>query len=81
MDVTSSVNKPEIYSKLLVKENIKHVALNAKNHEREADIIANAGKQGSVIITTSLVLRFLRSCVSLCRADNSDLPFAPDHEL
>src|SRR5210317_1411919 len=51
---TSSVNKSEIYSKLLVKENIKHVVLNAKNHEREADIIANAGKEGSVIITTSI---------------------------
>ncbi len=51
---TSSVNKSEIYSKLLTKENIKHVVLNAKNHENEAEIIANAGKQGSVIITTSI---------------------------
>ena len=51
---TSSVNKSEIYSKLLKKENIKHVVLNAKNHENEAEIIANAGKKGSVIITTSI---------------------------
>ena len=51
---TSSVNKSEIYSKLLNKEKIKHVILNAKNHENEANIIANAGKQGSVIITTSI---------------------------
>ena len=51
---TSSVNKSEIYSKLLKKENIKHVILNAKNHENEAEIIANAGKKGSVIITTSI---------------------------
>ncbi len=51
---TSSVNKSEIYSKLLKKENIKHVVLNAKNHENEADIIANAGKENSVIITTSI---------------------------
>jgi preprotein translocase subunit SecA len=51
---TSSVNKSEIYSKLLDKENIKHVVLNAKNHENEAEIIANAGKEGSVIITTSI---------------------------
>ena len=36
------------------KEKIKHVVLNAKNHENEADIIANAGKKGSVIITTSI---------------------------
>jgi len=51
---TSSVNKSEIYSQLLKKENIKHVVLNAKNHENEAEIIANAGKEGSVIITTSI---------------------------
>ena len=51
---TSSINKSEIYSKLLDKENIKHVILNAKNHENEAEIIANAGKEGSVIITTSI---------------------------
>jgi len=51
---TSSVNKSETYSKLLDKENIKHVVLNAKNHENEAEIIANAGKENSVIITTSI---------------------------
>jgi|TARA_Y100000389_G_scaffold157696_1_gene158904 preprotein translocase subunit SecA len=51
---TSSINKSEIYSKLLDKENIKHVVLNAKNHENEAEIIANAGKKVSVIITTSI---------------------------
>ena len=51
---TSSINKSEIYSKLLDKEKIEHVVLNAKNHENEAEIIANAGKEGSVIITTSI---------------------------
>ena len=51
---TSSINKSEIYSKLLNKENIKHVVLNAKNHENEAEIIASAGKNGSIIITTSI---------------------------
>jgi len=51
---TSSVNKSEIYSKLLKSEKINHVVLNAKNHENEAEIIANAGKEGSVIITTSI---------------------------
>ena len=51
---TSSINKSEIYSQLLKKENINHVVLNAKNHENEAEIIANAGKKGSVIITTSI---------------------------
>ena len=51
---TSSVNKSEIYSNLLKTENIKHQVLNAKNHENEAEIIANAGKENSVIITTSI---------------------------
>ncbi len=51
---TSSVNKSETYSKLLKRENIKHVVLNAKNHENEAEIIANAGKKHSIIITTSI---------------------------
>ena len=51
---TSSINKSEVYSKLLDKENIKHAVLNAKNHENEAEIIANAGRQNSVIITTSI---------------------------
>ncbi len=51
---TSSINKSEIYSELLNKQNIKHVILNAKNHENEAEIIANAGKEKSVIITTSI---------------------------
>ena len=51
---TSSVNKSEIYSKLLDKVKVKHVVLNAKNHENEAEIIANAGKSNSVIITTSI---------------------------
>ena len=51
---TSSVSKSEIYSKLLEKEKIKHIVLNAKNHENEAEIIANAGKAKSVIITTSI---------------------------
>ena len=51
---TSSVNKSEVYSKLLNELKIKHTVLNAKNHENEAEIIANAGKIDSVIITTSI---------------------------
>ena len=51
---TSSINKSEIYSKLLKGEKIDHVVLNAKNHANEAEIIANAGKEKSVIITTSI---------------------------
>jgi preprotein translocase subunit SecA len=51
---TASINKSEHYSELLNKKGIKHIVLNAKNHEKEAEIIANAGKINSVIITTSI---------------------------
>ncbi len=51
---TSSINKSEVYSNLLNQKSIKHVVLNAKNHENEAEIIANAGKENSLIITTSI---------------------------
>ena len=51
---TSSINKSEHYSELLDKRNIDHIVLNAKNHEKEADIIANAGSRNSIIITTSI---------------------------
>ena len=51
---TSSVDKSEIYSALFKKNKITHTVLNAKNHEKEAEIIANAGKLNSVIITTSI---------------------------
>mgnify|MGYP003316790724 CR=1 FL=1 len=39
---------------MLNKKGIKHIVLNAKNHEKEAEIIANAGKINSIIITTSI---------------------------
>ena len=41
---TTSVEKSEIYSSMLKKKNIKHSVLNAKHHEKEAQIIADAGK-------------------------------------
>ena len=51
---TSSINKSEHYAKLLDKSNINHIVLNAKNHDKEAEIIADAGAKKSVIITTSI---------------------------
>ena len=51
---TSSINKSEIYSDILKKEKIPHTVLNAKNHEKEAEIISDAGKLKSIIITTSI---------------------------
>ncbi len=51
---TASINKSEHYSNLLKKNSIKHIVLNAKNHEKEAEIITNAGTKNSIIITTSI---------------------------
>ncbi len=51
---TASINKSEHYSNLLRKNGIEHIVLNAKNHEKEAEIIANAGTKKSIIITTSI---------------------------
>ncbi len=51
---TASINKSELYSNLLEKKSIKHIVLNAKNHEKEAEIIENAGRKKSIIITTSI---------------------------
>ena len=51
---TASINKSEHYSNLLEKKSIKHIVLNAKNHEKEAEIIENAGRKNSIIITTSI---------------------------
>ncbi len=51
---TSSINKSEHYSTLLKQKKIEHIVLNAKNHHKEAEIIADAGAKKSVIITTSI---------------------------
>ncbi|WP_435234654.1 preprotein translocase subunit SecA [Psychromonas sp. PT13] len=54
---TVSIETSEILSKLLNKANIKHNVLNAKFHEREADIVAEAGALGSVTIATNMAGR------------------------
>ena len=54
---TSSVESSEIVSKLLLKEKIKHNVLNAKNHAKEAEIIARAGSLGAVTIATNMAGR------------------------
>jgi len=54
---TSSIESSESVSALLDKNNIKHEVLNAKKHQREAEIIANAGAPGSVTISTNMAGR------------------------
>src|SRR5262249_34378668 len=54
---TTSIEKSERLSELLKKNGIKHVFLNAKYHEREAEIVAQAGRRGMVTIATNMAGR------------------------
>lgn len=54
---TTSIEKNEIISELLKRKKIPHNVLNAKNHEREAEIIAQAGKLGGVTVATNMAGR------------------------
>lgn len=54
---TASIEKSELFHKMLAKERIAHSVLNAKNHEKEAQIIAEAGAKGAVTIATNMAGR------------------------
>ena len=54
---TVSIEKNELLSKLLAREGISHNLLNAKNHEKEAEIVAQAGKFGAVTVATNMAGR------------------------
>lgn len=54
---TVTIEKSELVSKLLKARGIKHQVLNAKNHEKEAEIVAQAGKKGAVTIATNMAGR------------------------
>ena len=54
---TASVGSSELLSKMLTKEKIQHNVLNAKNHGREASIIADAGRPGAITIATNMAGR------------------------
>lgn len=54
---TTSVEVSELLSKMLKRANVNHNVLNAKQHQREAEIVANAGKKGAVMIATNMAGR------------------------
>ncbi|MBM7690905.1 preprotein translocase subunit SecA [Peribacillus deserti] len=54
---TVAIETSELISQLLTRKGVKHNVLNAKNHEREAEIIAHAGEQGAVTIATNMAGR------------------------
>ncbi|MBI4038703.1 preprotein translocase subunit SecA [Candidatus Daviesbacteria bacterium] len=54
---TTAIDKNEFLSELLKRKGISHALLNAKNHEKEAEIIAKAGQKGSVTVATNMAGR------------------------
>ena len=54
---TVSIEKNELLSAYLTNEGVRHTILNAKNHEREGEIVAEAGKKGSVVVATNMAGR------------------------
>ncbi|MBK7621416.1 MAG: preprotein translocase subunit SecA [Kineosporiaceae bacterium] len=54
---TTSVEKSEYLSKLLIEREVPHEVLNAKHHEREASIVAQAGRKGAVTVATNMAGR------------------------
>ena len=54
---TASVESSEVFSRMLKRANIRHTVLNAKFHEREAEIVAEAGQKGAVTIATNMAGR------------------------
>lgn len=54
---TASVDASETLSRMLKRAKIPHEVLNAKNHQREAEIVAQAGKRGAVTVSTNMAGR------------------------
>jgi len=54
---TTSIEKSELLSEMLTKKGIKHEVLNAKHHEREAEIVSQAGRKGALTIATNMAGR------------------------
>src|SRR5207244_13526413 len=54
---TTSVEKSEVLSRLLKRSGVPHEVLNAKNHEREASIVAQAGRKGAITVATNMAGR------------------------
>lgn len=83
---TTSVEVSEILSRLLRLNKIPHNILNAKNHEREADIIANAGQPGAITIATNMAgrgtdIKLFEGVVSQEHADYLDVDNKVSAEL
>ncbi len=79
---TISVAKSEKLAKMLTKEGIKHQVLNAKQHEREAKVVVNAGKPGAVTVATNMAGRGVDIILGgAAPRDKKDMPsWEKDHQ-
>ncbi len=86
---TTSIENSELLSELLKKENLPHDVLNAKQHAREAEIIAEAGKPGKITIATNMAGRgtdivlggSIEKAISLVRADDTLTPAQKEERI
>jgi len=75
---TISIERNELLSELLTREGVTHEVLNAKNHEREAQIIAQAGRPGAVTLATNIAGRGVDIVLGGTPADPADAQRAKD---
>src|SRR5690606_5294872 len=86
---TTSIENSEVLSELLKKENLPHDVLNAKQHAREAEIVAEAGKPGKITIATNMAGRgtdivlggSIEKAISLVRTDDTLTPAQKDERI
>ncbi|MGB9638406.1 MAG: preprotein translocase subunit SecA [bacterium] len=78
---TRNIHKNEIISKMLSERGINHFVLNAKNHEKEAEIIAQAGKLGAVTVATNMAGRGVDIILGGKPLDDSQLCDLPDCQV
>ncbi|VGO15967.1 hypothetical protein PDESU_04556 [Pontiella desulfatans] len=83
---TVAVETSEVLSRMLRRENIVHNVLNAKNHAREAEIVANAGQPGAVTIATNMAgrgtdIKLHESVIHLNREDLNSKSFSLDSKV
>ena len=83
---TVAVETSEVLSRMLRKENIVHNVLNAKNHAREAEIVANAGQPGAVTIATNMAgrgtdIKLGRSVIHINSDDLASTTFSLDSKV
>ncbi len=86
---TTSIENSEVLSELLKKENLPHDVLNAKQHAREAEIVAEAGKPGKITIATNMAGRgtdivlggSIEKAISLVRADDTLTPAQKEERI